>query len=129
MQPFIDSLTNLKDKIVQAFSAWDTSKSIWENLKNIGGIIKDSVVEWWNESPFKKLWDETVWPMVKPFIESLTDLKNRIVNAFRGWDSNKSIWENLKNIASTIKTAIIEWWNDDKNPIKAVYNKYIAPIV
>lgn len=129
MQPFIDSLTNLKDKIVQAFSAWDTSKSIWENLKNIGGIIKDSVIEWWNESPFKKLWDETVWPMVKPFIESLTDLKNKIVNAFRGWDSNKSIWDNLKNLASTIKTAIIEWWNDDKNPIKAVYNKYIAPIV
>ena len=120
---------NLKDKIVQAFSAWDTSKSIWENLKNIGGIIKDSVIEWWNESPFKKLWDETVWPMVKPFIESLTDLKNRIVNAFRGWDSNKSIWENLKNLASTIRTAIVEWWSDDKNPIKAVYNKYIAPIV
>lgn len=120
---------NLKEKIAKAFSAWDTNKSIWENLKNIGGIIKNAVVEWWETSPFKVLWDTKVWPMIEPFVKSLTDLKNRIVNAFKGWDSSKSIWDNLKNIASTIKDAIIEWWNDDKNPIKAVYNKYIAPIV
>lgn len=120
---------NLKEKITKAFSAWDTNKSIWENLKNIGGIIKDSLVEWWETSPFKVLWDTKVWPMIEPFVKSLTDLKNRIVNAFKGWDTNKSIWNNLKNIGGIIKNAVVEWWNDDKNPIKAVYNKYIAPIV
>lgn len=76
IQPFIDSLMDLKNRIVQAFSAWDTSKSIWENLKNIGGIIKDSVLEWWNESPFKAFYEQ----YLEPFVNSAKDLFNRLMN-------------------------------------------------
>lgn len=126
-------MLNLKNKIVKAFSAWDTNKSIWDNLKNIGGIIKDSLVEWWETSPFKVLWDTKVWPMIEPFVKSLTDLKNRIVNAFKGWDSNKSFWENLKNVGSIVWDTIKDWWSKSIfkeywEKAKTLINDVMAPI-
>ena len=32
----------------------------------------------------------------------MTDFKNKIVKAFSGWDSKKTIWENLKNMISNV---------------------------
>ena len=116
-------MTELKDKIVKAFSAWDTNKSIWENLKNIGGIIKDSIVEWWENSPFKTLWDETVWPMLEPFITSLSELKDRIVKAFSAWNPEISIWENLKNIGGILIDSLTEWY--EKSPFKLVIDELV----
>ena len=123
IEPFVISLTELKDKIVKAFSAWDTNKSIWENLKNIGGIIKDSIVEWWENSPFKTLWDETVWPMLEPFITSLSELKDRIVKAFSAWNPEISIWENLKNIGGILIDSLTEWY--EKSPFKLVIDELV----
>ena len=127
LEPFVDSLMNLYEKIKTAFSAWDTNKSIWENLKNISGIIKDSVMEWWENSPFKEFYDKYLDPIVK----SLGNLVNRIKTIWNNfkWDENKSFLENLKGFASTIVQAVKDWWNDPENPIKATYNKYIKPIV
>ena len=57
-------MKNLIARVKQAFSAWDTSKSIWDNLKNIAGIIKQAVMEWWETSPFKKAYDSVVAPVI-----------------------------------------------------------------
>ena len=127
IEPFVKSLTELKNKIVQAFSAWDTNKSIWENLKNIGGIIKNAVAEWWEGSPFKQFWDNKVWPMLEPFITSLTELKDNIVQAFSAWDVNQSIWDNLKNIGGIIISSVSEWY--ENSPFKKVIDNYVvAPL-
>ena len=121
------SLTNLKDTIVKAFSAWDPNISIWDNMKNMAGIIKNAVLDWWENSPFKILWDQTVWPMLEPFITSLTELKDRIVNAFKAWDTDKSIWENLKNLSSIIVSSVKEWY--ENSPFKKVIDNYVvAPL-
>ena len=127
IEPFITSLTELKNKIVNAFSAWDTNKSVWENLKNIGGIIRDSIADWWNDdnNPVRKMYNT----YISPFVESITNLKDKIVSAFSGWDTSKSVWENMKNIGGIIRDSIADWWNDDKNPIKRVYNEYIKPMI
>lgn len=94
IKPFVDSLTKLKETITKAFSAWDIDKSIWENLKNIGGLIKDGVIDWWNNSPFKTFYEENL----KPFV-----------------DSAKELFKNLKNLGGYIKQAILDWWNGDSS--------------
>lgn len=124
IQPFIDSLTNLKDKIVKAFSSWDTNKSIWENLKNIGGILKNAVIEWWNnDNPFKKVYDE----YVQPVIGDIVNFINTVKNAFAQWDTNKSIWENLKNIGGIILDSLSEWW--ENSAIKKIWDEKISPLI
>lgn len=127
VQPFIDSLMNLYNKIKQAFAQWDTNKSIWENLKNISGIIVDSVKEWWENSPFKEFYDKHLDPIVK----SLANLIDRIKTIWQNfkWDENKSFIENMKGIASTIKDGVIEWWTSADNPIRAAYNEHIKPMI
>ena len=123
IEPFITSLTELKDKIVKAFSAWDSNKSIWENLKNMTSIIKDAVVEWWNGSPFKEFYDKHLDPIVK----SLGDLINRIKAIWANikWDENKSFIDNLKDIGGILVDGIKEWWNATDNPIRATWDKVI----
>ena len=127
IEPFVKSLTNLKDMIVKAFSAWDTNKSIWENLKNIGGIVVDSVKKWWDTSPFKAFYENHL----EPIIQSLGNLVKRIKTMWANfnWDENKSFIENMKNIASIIKDGVIQWWNDKDNPIRNIYQKHIVPII
>lgn len=117
-------MTNLKDRIVKAFSAWDSNKSIWENLKNIGGIIKDAVIAWWNDSPFKEFYENNL----KPFIDSVKDLFGRLANLggfikqaiLDWWNGDSSLGDTLKNIGSTLVNAVKEWWNGD-NPIRIWY--------
>lgn len=127
IQPFVQSLTELKDKIVKAFSAWDTNKSIWENLKNIAGIIKDAIMEWWETSPFKAAYDK----FIKPVVESVSNLITRIKKIWANfkWDENKSFIDNLRDITGIIKDAVMKWWTDDKNPIRKFYNEHIKPII
>lgn len=130
IEPFVVSLTELKDKIVKAFSAWDTNKSIWENLKNIGGIIKDAVIEWWDNSPFKTFYEQNL----KPFVESVKDLFSRLANLggfikdaiLDWWNGDSSLGDTLKNIGSTLVNAVKEWWNGD-NPIRKWYEANLKP--
>lgn len=127
IEPFVKSLTELKDKIVKAFSAWDTNKSIWENLKNMTSIIKDAVVEWWDTSPFKTLWDQSVWPMIKMFIDELTKLKNTLLGVFKGWDTNKPFLENLVGLGTAIVSAMKKWWTESE--LKKLYDKHVQPLI
>lgn len=126
VQPFIDSLTNLKDKIVKAFSAWDTNKSIWENLKNISGIIIDSLKEWWKTSPLKAAYDKHI----KPMVDSVGELISRIKDIWKNfkWDEKKSFMENLSGLGKTVINEISEWWKKADNPIRKFYDKSIKPI-
>lgn len=115
IEPFVISLTNLKDSIVKAFSAWDTNKSIWENLKNISGIIKDAVVSWWNDSPFKVFYEKHI----EPFVKSAADLFKRLKNLggfikqaiLDWWNGDSSLGDTLKNIGTTVWNTVKEWWN------------------
>ena len=125
--PFIQSLTELKDKIMKAFSAWDTNKSIWDNLKNMTSIIKDAVVEWWDTSPFKTLWDQSVWPMIKMFINELTKLKDTLLGVFKGWDTNKPFLENLVGLGTAIVSAVKQWWTESE--LKKLYDRHIQPLI
>lgn len=130
IQPFIDSLTNLKNRIVQAFSAWDTSKSIWENLKNIGSIVKNSVLEWWNESPFKAFYEQ----YLEPFVNSAKDLFNRLANLggfikdaiLDWWNGDSSLGDTLKNIGTTIMDTVKEWYAT--SPLKPVVDEIIRAL-
>ena len=122
IEPFIDSLTELKDNIVKAFSAWDVNKSIWDNLKNIGGILKDVIVNWWDNSPFKTFYEQNI----KPFVVSAKDLFNRLENLggfikdaiVSWWNGDSSLGDTLKNIGSKVWDTIVEWWN------KSIFKKY-----
>lgn len=115
IEPFVTSLTKLKDSIVKAFSAWDTNKSIWENLKNISGIIKDSVMQWWEDSPFKVFYEGKI----KPFVESAKDLFNRLKNLggvikdaiLDWWNGDSSLGETIGNIGGIVWDTIVDWWN------------------
>lgn len=115
IEPFVTSLTKLKDSIVKAFSAWDTNKSIWENLKNISGIVKDAVVSWWNDSPFKVFYEKHI----EPFVKSAADLFKRLKNLggfikqaiLDWWNGDSSLGDTLKNIGTTVWNTVKEWWN------------------
>ena len=115
IEPFIESLTNLKNKIVKAFSGWDSNKSIWENLKNIGGILKDTIVEWWDNSPFKTFYEQ----YIKPFVESAKDLFKKLKNLggfikdaiVSWWNGDSSLGDTLKNIGTKVWDTIVEWWD------------------
>lgn len=133
----------MKDRIVKAFSAWDSNKSIWENLKNIGGIIKDSVIEWWKDSPFNKFYEQ----YLDPFVQSAKDLFNRLSNLggfiknaiLDWWNGDSTLSETLTNIGGRVWDTIKEWWegsifkeywekakvllSDMVKPIKDWYNK------
>ena len=137
IQPFINSLMNLKDKIVKAFSAWDTNKSIWENLKNISGIIKDSVVQWWEESPFKIFYEKHI----QPFVESAVDLFNRLKNLggfikeaiLDWWNGDSSLSETIGNIGGIVWQTIVDWWNTSIfkeywDKLKVYLNDVMKPI-
>lgn len=106
-------------KIKQAFAAWDSSKSIWENLKNISGIIVDSLKEWWETSPFKVAYETYIAPVV----ESLKNLMQRIKDIWSkfNWDENKSFVDNLMSFWDKVKQGIKEWW--EGSPIKTAWDK------
>lgn len=115
IEPFVISLTKLKNSIVKAFSAWDTNKSIWENLKNISGIIKDAVVSWWNDSPFKVFYEKHIQPFVKSAADLFKHLKNLggfIKQAILDWwNGDSSLGDTLKNIGTTVWNTVKEWWS------------------
>lgn len=115
--PFVDSVKEFINRIRNAFSVWDTTKSVWENLKNIGSIVKDSVKEWWETSPFK--------PIVDAFIEDIKGFISVIKNAFSAWDPNISVWDNMKNIGSIIVGSVKEWWETStlKEWVDKIVNK------
>ena len=119
IQPYIDSVKNLIARVKQAFSAWDTSKSIWDNLKNIAGIIKQAVMEWWETSPFKKAYDS----VVAPVIDSVKNLVQRLKDIWQkfSWDEDKTFIQNLMAFWDSVKASIIEWWNG--SPIKTYWEK------
>lgn len=121
--PFFKSLMELVQKIKNIFGMWDGNKGFFENLKCMGTMLKDTIIEWWNESPFKVFYEERI----KPFVDSITQLKDTIVKAFSSWDPNISIWENLKNIGGIIKNSVVEWWNE--SPFKKAYDEHIAPLI
>lgn len=115
IEPFIKSLTQLKDNIVKAFSAWDTNKSIWENLKNIGSILRDTIVEWWDNSPFKVFYET----YLKPFVDSASELFKQLMNLgsyikdaiLDWWNGDSSLGETISNIGSIVWNTIKEWWD------------------
>ena len=129
VQPFIDSLMNLKNRLVAIWQKfqWDENKSFFENLKCLASIVKDAVLDWWNTSPFKVFYETYLEPIVK----SVQDLIGRIKTIWNNfhWDENKSFFENLKCLATIIIDAVKNWWNDPENPIRKIYNQYIKPIV
>lgn len=106
---------------------------IWDKLCEFGKWFYDNYIDKYLVQPFmkyvwnplKELWENKVWPMIEPFVKSLSELKDKIVQAFSAWDTNKSIWENLKNISGIIVDAVVEWW--DKSPFKEFYEKYLEP--
>lgn len=113
----------------------DLGKWIWDKLCQFGNWLYDNYIKPFIIEPFKKyiweplkkLWNETVWPTIKPFVDSLTELKNTIFKAFDAWDSNKSVWDNLKNMTSIIKDAVMQWW--ETSPFKTFYDKYLSPYI
>ena len=115
IEPFVISLTKLRNRIAKAFSAWDANKSIWENLKNISGIVKDSVVAWWNDSPFKVFYEKHI----QPFVMSARDLFGRLKNLggflkqaiLDWWNGDSSLGQTLSNIGTTVWNTVKEWWN------------------
>ena len=110
VQPFIDSLTNLKNRLVSIWQKfqWDENKSFFENLKCLASIVKDAVLDWWNTSPFKTFYETYLDPIIK----SVQDLIQRIKNIWNNfnWDENKSFLENLKAFWDECWSAIKSWW-------------------
>ena len=114
IQPFIDSLLQLKDTVFKIFNGWDTNKSIWENLKNMASLMKDAVVQWWDESPFKAFYEANL----KPFVDSAKDLFKRLSNlggCIKGaimdwWNGDSSLSESITNIGATVWSTVTDWW-------------------
>ena len=110
VQPFIDSLMNLKNRLVAIWQKfqWDENKSFFENLKCLASIVKDAVLDWWNTSPFKTFYETYLDPIIK----SVHDLIQRIKNIWNNfnWDENKSFLENLKAFWDECWSAIKSWW-------------------
>ena len=114
IEPFVQSLTKLKDTIVQAFSAWDPNISIWDNLKNIGGILIESITQWWNESPFKVFYESYIEPCVRSAMDLIQRLKNIsgvVKDAILDWwNGDSSLGETLSNIGGIVWDTVKEWW-------------------
>lgn len=129
LEPFIKSLQNLVERIKSIWKAfkWDGNKSFFDNVKCIASIIKDAVVDWWQTSPIKTAYDATLGPIV----ESVGNLVKRIKEIWNNFkfDPNISFIDNLKNLGSIIRQAIVDWWKADDNPVRAAYNKYLKPII
>lgn len=125
IRPFVESVQNLVQRIKDVWKNfnWDENKSFFENLKCIASIVTDAVLDWWNSSPFKTFYET----YLEPFVNDIRAFVGRITQAFSEWDTNKSIWENLKNIGGIIRESIKEWWED--STIKKYYDKYIRPVV
>ena len=138
IQPFVQSLTELKDKIVKAFSAWDPNKSVWDNLKNIGSILKDTIVEWWENSPFKVFYET----YIKPLVMSAADLVKRLMNLgtylkeaiLSWWNGDSSLAETLGNIGGIVWQTIVDWWEGSVfktywEKLKVYFDDMVKPLV
>lgn len=75
---------------------WDESKSFFENLKCLGSIVKDAVIDWWNNSPFKVFFDRYISPAVQSLIELIDRIKTIWSNF--SWDENKSFIDNFLDL-------------------------------
>lgn len=125
IEPFVTSLTNLKNRIVSAFKGWDSNKPFLDNLKMIGGILMDTIADWWDNSPFKTFYEM----YLKPFVDSAADLFKRLAdlggylkNAILDWwNGDSSLGDTLKNIGSIIATAIYDWYKE--SPLKLVIDE------
>jgi alpha-glucuronidase len=121
----------LKDTIFNIFKGWDTTKSFWENMKNMADLIKNAIIDWWNESSFKNFYEKNL----KPFVDSTKDLFKRLDNLggfikqaiSDWWNGDSSLGETLTNIGTTIKNAVIDWWNESS--FKKFYEKNLKPFV
>lgn len=100
---------------------WDESKSFFENLKCLGSIVKDAVIDWWNNSPFKVFYDTYITPAVQSLIELIGRIKTIWSNF--SWDENKSFIDNFLDLWAQIKLSIVEWWNG--SPIKEYWNRIV----
>ena len=136
---FIDGVYKVGEKIGEwtaylvSGQAWQDTKNACVNFaKNIGKWVKttwNNIKEWWNSFSIK----DTVFNLVEAigswFKEKWNDIKS-------SWDSDKSIWENIVDIASKIGEWISNWfsnlwetvknklmfWKKDNKPEKPIEN-------
>lgn len=120
---FVDGVYKVGEKIGE-WTAYLVSGQAWKDVKNacvnfaknIGKWVKttwNNIKKWWNGFSIK----DTVFNLVEAigswFKEKWNDIKS-------SWDSDKSIWENITNIASKIGNWISNWF---KNLWETVKNK------
>lgn len=136
---FVDGVYKVGEKIGEwtaylvSGQAWQDTKNACVNFaKNIGKWVKttwNNIKKWWNGFSIK----DTVFNLVEAigswFKEKWNDIKS-------SWDSDKSIWENIVNIASKIGEWISNWfsnlwetvknklmfWKKDNKPEKTIEN-------
>lgn len=120
---FVDGVYKVGEKIGEwtaylvSGQAWQDTKNACVNFaKNIGKWVKttwNNIKKWWNGFSIK----DTVFNLVEAIGSWFKEKWNNIKSS---WDSDKSIWENIVNIASKIGEWISNWFN---NLWKTVKNK------
>lgn len=120
----------------------DLGKWFWKQMTNfwnwcynkfIGPYIVKPVKKAWNY--LKGLWTKTIYPKIKPFVESAKALINKLRNLggaikkaiLDWWNGDSSLMDTIKNIGGMLGNAISEWWSS--SPFKLFYEKYLYPFV
>lgn len=91
---------------------WD-----WCYDKFIGPYLVEPLMNAWNF--LKELWTETIYPKIKPFVESAKVLIDKLKNLggaikqaiLDWWNGDSSLGDTLKNIGTTVWNVIKEWWS------------------
>ncbi len=119
----IDKLKNLGGAIKQAIlDWWNGDSSLGDTLKNIGSMVGGVIKDWWETSPFNAFYQKHL----KPFVDSAANLFKRLANLggfikqaiLDWWNGDSSLGDTLKNIGTTVWNAIKEWWDT------SIFKKY-----
>lgn len=113
----------------------DLGKWIWKKLCQFGKWLYNEYIYPWIVAPINILrnkltqWLTPIMEKLQPFIESAQNLIQRIKDIWNNfqWDENKSFIENLQELGSMVKTAVLDWWNE--SPFKTFYDEYLDPII
>ena len=88
-------------KDIWAKFQWDENKSFVDNLRALGGILKDGIVEWWKDpdNPIKGFYDEHIAPIIEKISEIVAPIIEKV----------KEVWNSIKEKAGnfTIKLPIV----------------------